>query len=47
MRTSWYSNVGKTIIMNGMFIICRILIKFGKIKRHGGGEFISNRIGSK
>ena len=27
------------ITMNGMFIICRILIKIGKKKRHGGGYF--------
>lgn len=36
----WYSDFGKVIIINGMFIICRILIKIGKEKRCRGGYFI-------
>lgn len=30
MGTSWYSDFGKMITMNGMLIIFRMLIKIGK-----------------
>lgn len=38
MGTSWYSDFGKMITMNGMLIIFRMLVKIGKEKRHGGGD---------